>query len=151
KINLTGLDVDPPDDEAVDRLVVEPLAAAKYFPAGDAAIVDVGSGGGSPAVPLKLALESVRLVMIEATGRKATFLREVIRELRLANTFVDNCRFDVFAAQPANHASADVVTLRAVRVDNELIRHVWQVLRPGGRFVRFATREELAQAGSDEL
>ena len=148
KINLTGLDVDPPDDEAVDRLVIEPLAAVKYFPAGAAAIVDVGSGGGSPAVPIKLALASIRLVMIESIGRKATFLREVVRELQLTNTIVDNCRFDEFAA---NHTSADVVTLRAVRVDEALMRNVWQVLRAGGHFMRFGTREELARAGSDQL
>jgi 16S rRNA (guanine527-N7)-methyltransferase len=151
KINLTGLDVDPPDDQAVDRLVIEPLAAAKYFPTGDAAIVDIGSGGGSPAVPIKLALASIQLVMIESTGRKATFLREVIRELRLTNTIVENCRIDEFAGRPANHATADAVTLRAVRVDEALMRNVRQLLRPGGQFVRFGTREELARTGSDRL
>jgi 16S rRNA (guanine527-N7)-methyltransferase len=151
KINLTSLKVDPPDEDAVDRLVIEPLKAATHLPAGNALIVDVGSGGGSPAVPLKLALEPVRLVMVESVGRKAAFLRDVVRELRLTGTSVEDCRFEAFAATPANQATADAVTLRAVRVDDALTRAVRQVIKPGGGFVRFGTREELERAAPGEL
>src|SRR3954454_18706272 len=54
KINLTALE-DP--DVAIDRLILEPLIAAKYLPAHTDAIrlIDIGSGGGSPALPLALA------------------------------------------------------------------------------------------------
>lgn len=150
-INLTSLHVDPIDDEAVDRLIIEPLKAATYLPARDGVVVDVGSGGGSPAVPLKLVLEPMRLVMVESVGRKASFLREVIRELRLSQTSVENVRFEAFAATPANGGIADAITLRAVRVDQALTAAVWQVLRPGGRLVRFGTRETLGRATSHEL
>ena len=61
RMNLTGLGT---DDSGLDRLVVEPLVAARYLPAGEPVVVDVGSGGGSPAVPLKLASPRVGLRMM---------------------------------------------------------------------------------------
>src|SRR5438128_1758354 len=74
-INLTSLS-DP--DEAIDRLILEPLAAAQQLPGG-AVLVDLGSGGGSPAIPLALALGTRTVVMIESRARKAAFLREALR------------------------------------------------------------------------
>ena len=75
KINLTALS-DP--DEAVDRLLLEPIAAATHLP-HHAALVDLGSGGGSPAIPLALATNAANLVMVESRVRKAAFLREALR------------------------------------------------------------------------
>src|SRR5687768_4798862 len=75
RINLTAL-TEP--DEAIDRLLLEPVAAARYLPGG-ARLVDLGSGGGSPAIPLALTLHSPRLVMVESRARKAAFLREAAR------------------------------------------------------------------------
>ena len=55
KINLTALQVQPPTDDALDKLLVEPLVAAPFFPTTAEAWIDLGSGGGSPALPLRLA------------------------------------------------------------------------------------------------
>ena len=82
KINLTGLDLDEPTQEGLDRLLIEPLLAAP-FANGASTLIDIGSGGGSPALPLALALPGVRLVMIEVKTRKSVFLREAARELGL--------------------------------------------------------------------
>ena len=65
KINLTSL-TDP--DEAIDRLLLEPVAAAAFLP-HQIRLMDLGSGGGSPAIPLALALGATHLVMIESRGR----------------------------------------------------------------------------------
>ena len=55
KVNLTAFKLSPGgEDEAVDRLLLEPVAAAKYLPPGAKRLLDAGSGGGSPAIPLKL-------------------------------------------------------------------------------------------------
>ena len=56
KINLTAFRLTPEgDDEAIDRLLIEPVAAARYVPENARTLLDAGSGGGSPALPLKLA------------------------------------------------------------------------------------------------
>ena len=56
KVNLTAFRLAPGgEDEAIDRLLLEPVVAARYLPADAVTLLDAGSGGGSPAIPLKLA------------------------------------------------------------------------------------------------
>ena len=52
KVSLTALPVEEGGDEAIDRLLVEPVMAAKYLPRPDSTVLDIGSGGGSPAIPM---------------------------------------------------------------------------------------------------
>src|SRR5690606_38619474 len=104
-------------DAAVDRLLIEPGVAAGYAPAGPLDVLDIGSGSGAPALPFRLALPEARLVMIESKTRKAVFLREAIRELELADTTVEVARFEELLARPELHEGADLVTIRAVRVE----------------------------------
>ncbi|MDP6580708.1 MAG: class I SAM-dependent methyltransferase, partial [Vicinamibacterales bacterium] len=118
RMNLTGLGT---DDSGLDRLVVEPLVAARYLPAGEPVVVDVGSGGGSPAVPLKLASPRVGLRMVESKGRKAAFLREVVRQLGLEDVVVEARRFEQLVGRRGWQGSADVVTVRAVRLSGQVL------------------------------
>ena len=68
KINLTSL-ADP--DEAIDRLILEPLlAAARFVPAACSSMMDIGSGGGSPAIPMKLVSPRLALTMVEVKATK---------------------------------------------------------------------------------
>src|SRR5579871_4486315 len=60
KINLTSLPLDPVSDGAIDRLVVEPLVALSFLTDLDRVIIDIGSGGGSPALPLRLGMGRAR-------------------------------------------------------------------------------------------
>jgi len=76
KVNLTAFRLAPGgEDEAIDRLLLEPVAAARYLPADAVTLLDAGSGGGSPAIPLKLAAPQRKLRMVEVKTRKAVFLR----------------------------------------------------------------------------
>lgn len=111
-INLTGL-TDP--DEAIDRLLLEPVAAAGHLP-HQAGLADLGSGGGSPAIPLALAVGAADLLMVEARSRKAAFLREAVREVGLTAT-VESSRFEDVAIWPKYRAAFDLVTMRAIRPD----------------------------------
>ncbi len=88
QINLTSLPLNEPSDAAFDRLLVEPLAAARQIPDASQVWYDLGSGGGSPAIPLKIARPALKLTMIESKERKAAFLREAIRTVGLAGTIV---------------------------------------------------------------
>ena len=111
KVNLTAFRLAPGgDDEAIDRLLLEPLVAAKHLPAHATSLLDAGSGGGSPAIPLKLAVPGIRLRMVEAKTRKAVFLREAVRELGLKEAEVETARFEELLPRPEMHESADVVS-----------------------------------------
>jgi len=114
KINLTSLD-NP--DEAIDRLLLEPIVAARQLPSQTANLMDIGSGGGSPAIPMRLCSPTIRLTMVEAKARKSAFLREAVRALRLEQTVVETARYEELLAKPELHESFDVLSLRAVRVE----------------------------------
>lgn len=134
KINLTSLE-DP--DEAIDRLLLEPLIAARYLPSPSSKVMDVGSGGGSPAIPLKLAIPGIELTMVEVKARKSAFLREACRQLRLEHARVENARYEELLTHPELHEAHDVVCLRAVRVESKVLLTLQAFLRPGGTLMLF--------------
>lgn len=134
RMNLTALD--RPDD-AVDRLVVEPLLAARHIDSEAARLIDIGSGGGSPAIPLRLAAPHLALTMVEAKTRKSVFLREVARHLALTDASVETVRFEQLLARPAFLEAFDVLSIRAVRVETQELRTLQAFLRPGGEVFWF--------------
>jgi 16S rRNA (guanine527-N7)-methyltransferase len=137
RINLTGLPLDPPSDEALDRLLVEPLSAAVLAPDSPLDWFDLGSGGGSPAIPLKVIRPALRLIMVESRARKAGFLREVARSLGLAHVRVERARIEEIARR--SPGMAQLVTLRAVRVDAGLLDAATRLLSRDGQMILFRT------------
>ncbi len=136
KINLTALDLVRDPDKAVDRLLIEPLVAARHLAAGAGAAIDIGSGGGSPAIPLKLARPDVSFTLVEAKTRKCAFLREAGRQLGV-DLRVETARFEMLLTRPEFHEAFDVVTLRAVRVEQKVLLGLQAFLKPGGEFLLF--------------
>jgi 16S rRNA (guanine527-N7)-methyltransferase len=134
KINLTSLS-DP--EEAVDRLLLEPLAAAAHVPHG-VAMIDLGSGGGSPAVPLALATGASRLVMVESRVRKTAFLREVVRELGIVAS-VEARRFQELPSVPGFGGAFSLLSVRAVRLDLVLFSTMAGLLSARGVAALFRT------------
>ena len=143
RINLTGLG---DDERGVDRLVVEPLVAAKRTPAGTRLVVDVGSGGGSPAIPFKLAMPEIALWMVESRSRKAAFLREVVRHFDLKDVVVEPCRHEELVARAELHGVADMVTVRAVRMDRPALEGLQSLLKVGGKIFLFLGAKDEARA-----
>jgi 16S rRNA (guanine527-N7)-methyltransferase len=135
KINLTGLS-DP--DESIDRLLLEPIAAAAALPQSKR-LIDLGSGGGSPAIPLALAVSASLLVMVESRSRKAAFLREAVRELGLAGV-VENARFEDVALRSEYGWTMDTVSLRAVRIDPTALDAATAFLSAEGRIALFGNQ-----------
>jgi 16S rRNA (guanine527-N7)-methyltransferase len=133
RMNLTSLD---DRDEAVDRLILEPMAAARVLH-GASDILDVGSGGGSPAIPLKVQVPQASLVMVESKIRKGAFLREAVRKLNLANVRVESRRFEELLTDASAHECCDVVTIRAVRIQLATLVATQAFLKPGGRLALF--------------
>lgn len=137
KINLTGLNLLELPPDAIDRLLIEPLVAAKHVPAGAKRMLDVGTGGGSPAIPLALALRDVRLLMVESKTRKSVFLREAVRSLGLADAEVVTSRFEELLTRPDLHETQDLVTIRAVRIESRVLISLQAFARPGGLLLLF--------------
>jgi 16S rRNA (guanine527-N7)-methyltransferase len=140
RINLTALPLAEAGDDAVDRLLIEPLIAARYLPSATAAVLDIGSGGGSPAIPMKIAAPGIRMRMVESKTRKSAFLREAIRHLDLADTSVETARYEELLTRPDLHEASDVVTLRAVRVEVRVLMGLQAFLHGGGLLFLFRSR-----------
>jgi 16S rRNA (guanine527-N7)-methyltransferase len=138
RINLTSLELDPPSSDAVDRLFIEPLLAAPYI-GSQAHWIDVGSGGGSPAIPLKIARPALKLTMIEARSRKAAFLREAARDLGLEDVSVLCDRVEAVAAHSSLANSAELITIRAVRFDSPVIDACRSLLLASGELFVFGS------------
>jgi 16S rRNA (guanine527-N7)-methyltransferase len=135
RINLTALPLEGYPPDSIDRLIVEPLLAARGVPPDPTTWFDLGSGGGSPAIPIKIARPKAALVMVESRSRKAAFLREVVRSLGLTSAETINDRFENVAGQ--RPAAADCITVRAVRTDDNMLTTVRRLLKPFGRLILF--------------
>lgn len=134
RINLTAL-ADPA--AAIDRLLLEPISAAAHLPASTP-MADLGSGGGSPAIPLALALKSPWLLMVESRSRKAAFLREAAREVGVDAT-VEAVRFEDLTAQSRHAGSVGLVSVRAVKPDETTLTLARHLSRKAGVVALFAT------------
>ncbi len=78
-------------------------------------VIDVGSGGGCPGIPLATCMPHLHFALLEATGKKAAFLEQVVERLALTNVTVLNGRAETFAAFKSPHREAyDVAIARAV-------------------------------------
>ena len=121
KINLTSLDVEPLTALAIDRLIVEPVLASALLDEHGISIIDLGTGGGSPAIPFKIQQSSSSLRMIESRSRKCAFLREAIRHIGLNSTSVEESRFELLNSQLHLKSLAHLIRLRAVRLDDERV------------------------------
>jgi 16S rRNA (guanine527-N7)-methyltransferase len=137
KINLTALPLDPPADDTFDRLLVEPLVAARHVPSGPGTAIDIGSGSGSPAIPLALACPGLMMRMVESKTRKAVFLTEAVRHLGVGGAAVETARFEQLLSRPDLHEGADLLTVRAVRVEARTLMTLQAFLRPAGQLFWF--------------
>ncbi len=153
-INLTAIRT--PDGVArlhvVDSLSAVPVLRGRVPPA--AAILDLGSGGGYPGLPLALALPAGRLTLLDSVAKKARFLAVVARvamdvQAGLASpTIVEavTARAEQLAAD-ARRESWDVVTVRAVGTLSEVVELGLPLLRRGGLLVCWK-REAVSADGS---
>jgi 16S rRNA (guanine527-N7)-methyltransferase len=134
KINLTALE---DQDEAIDRLLLEPLAAARHVQPRAGRLLDIGSGGGSPAIPLSLAFPELDLTMVEIKTRKAAFLREAVRALELPRAVVENVKFEELLDRHGQRGTYTAASVRAVRVESGTLRDLAEFLAPDGLALLF--------------
>ena len=99
------------------------------YPSTAPHVLDIGSGAGFPALPLKLWAPHIHLTLVESNHKKAAFLREVARALTLTNINVITDRAEVLAARP-DSPRTEVVTLRAVEHFDTILPQAVTLLAP---------------------
>jgi 16S rRNA (guanine527-N7)-methyltransferase len=119
-----------PERSQPKREAIGSAKAKDPYPSTAPRVLDIGSGAGFPALPLKLWAPHIHLTLIESNHKKATFLREVARGLTLTNINVITDRAEVLAARP-DFPRTEVVTLRAVEHFAAIIPQAVTLLAPG--------------------
>jgi 16S rRNA (guanine527-N7)-methyltransferase len=128
RMNLTRI-IDRPTAEL--RHVADALTLLPLLPAGRHELADVGTGGGVPGIPLAIARPDVRVTLIEATKKKAVFLREAVASLGLSNvTVLDDRAEDVGLG--SRRESFDVAVNRAVATMAWLAEWCLPLVKVGG-------------------
>jgi 16S rRNA (guanine527-N7)-methyltransferase len=123
--NLTAFEG---EGEAMREGVAPSLLAEPHLPRG-ARLLDVGSGGGFPAVPLLLVRPDLRATLCEPSHAKAAFLREAGALLKLSLR-VEAKTVEAFLRSSGERW--DAVTVRGVRLRKGLLKQLASVLSPGG-------------------
>lgn len=134
-MNLTALPLTLPlAEESVNRLVMESVFASPLVSTTGGSWCDLGSGGGSPALPLWALRSRWRLHMVESRSRKCAFLREATRRMGALDAKVYCERFEMCSVATG---AMDLVSMRAVRWDAAVAALVLRILRPSGALLVF--------------
>lgn len=122
--NLTALR-DP--EQAISHHLLDSLAILPHV--GDGALLDVGSGGGLPGIPLAIARPALSVSMVDTVQKKATFLQQAAIQLGLKNVTAHHARVEELPGQYAQISSRAFAELKLF---TDLTRHL---LAPGGRWL----------------
>lgn len=137
KINLVSSDT---LSELWTRHFIDSLQIAVHLPKNIQSLVDIGSGGGFPGLPLAIACrhQNLQFTMVDSDSRKCEFLRTVARKVGL-KVEVINQRIE--AVDPLN---TDILTARALASLEQLLSFAKHHLAPGGTalFLKGANAEQ---------
>jgi 16S rRNA (guanine527-N7)-methyltransferase len=95
-------------------------------------VIDIGSGGGLPAIPLALAMPQVHFTLLEANTRKCAFLEQVAATLKLTNVAVAAGRAEELGHRPQLREQFDRATSRAAAPPAVLLELALPFVKPGG-------------------
>lgn len=143
-------------EEVVEKHLVDSLTLMP-FAAQAERLLDMGSGAGFPALPIKIVCSDLEVVSVDAVGKKIDFQKHMSRKLALSCFFPVHARIQALQNEDNYRAGFDLVTARALTSLHELAAMAEPFLLPGGRLVAMkgpegaeeyrACRERLANAG----
>jgi 16S rRNA (guanine527-N7)-methyltransferase len=134
RVNLTAI---CDEDGILSRHFVESIACARALPAEIGTLLDFGSGAGFPGIPIALCRPEISVTLAESQGKKAAFLQEAVRVLRLSTR--------VLAARAESELRTyDCVVLRAVDRMPEAVETAAGLVRDGGWLALMTTEPETA-------
>ncbi len=102
-----------------------------------AKVVEIGSGGGFPSIPLKIVRDDLHFTLIESTGKKCEFLKVVVDKLGLKGVQVKNIRAEDGARTLEMREKYDIAVARAVARLNTLAEYCLPYVKLGGRFIAY--------------
>jgi 16S rRNA (guanine527-N7)-methyltransferase len=142
RMNLTALRT--PED-ILHEGFLDSLACLPLIPSSAKTVLDVGSGAGFPAIPLAIVLEGLNFTLVEASRKKCTFLKHIVRGLDLRNVRIWCGRAERLGGEVLAGDAYDIALARAVAPVPDQAVLVSPFLRPGGVFLA-----QVGPSGPDE-
>lgn len=142
-LNLTAI---TEEDDVVVKHFLDSVLPHDFFDKG-ASVVDVGSGAGFPALPMKILRQDLNVTMVDSLNKRVNFLNEVINKLNLQNTTAIHSRAEDFAMK--NREKFDVAVARAVAGLSTLVEYLLPLIKVGGCAIVYKSaklEEELRDA-----
>lgn len=142
-------------EEVVLKHFTDSLSLVKAFPDHDLlsekelSVIDVGTGAGFPAIPLKIAFPKMKITMLDSLNKRIKFLNEVILQLELTDITALHGRAEDAARQSGLRENYDLCVSRAVAKLSTLSEYCLPFVRKGGYFIPYKsekTESELAEA-----
>jgi len=145
KINITTI-TNP--IEIASNHFLDSLVPAQFIPAGSA-MLDIGSGGGFPGIPLKVLLPELSVTLIDGSRKKVNFLKHVVRTLELDNIEALHIRAEDLAVDPGYMRRFDVIISRALSSLDLFVRMALPLLADGGIII--ALKGKVSRSELDNL
>lgn len=130
-INLTSI---TDRTEAMVKHLVDSLTLLPFLH-GDELLLDMGSGGGLPGLPLRIVLPGLRLTSVDAAAKKISFQKHVIRTFALTGAVARHGRLEELGEDSSLAGHFDLVVARAFASLPDCIRLARPFLKPGGRLI----------------
>lgn len=130
KFNLTAI---TDKEEIEEKHFIDSIALVKFENLKEKILIDIGSGAGFPGIPLAIVEPSLKVTLLEATGKRVSFLKEAVRVLGLKNVEVIQGR----AEELGTREKYDIVTARAVKELNILLEISFYLVKVGGSFIAY--------------
>lgn len=102
-----------------------------------ARVVEIGSGGGFPSIPLKIVRDDLSFTLVESTAKKCGYLQVVVDKLGFKGVEVVNERAEIAARQVVHREKYDVAEARAVARLNTLCEYCLPFVKVGGKFIAY--------------
>ncbi len=147
----TNLISENSSQEIFSRHFLDSLTALQFIHMPDARIMDVGCGAGFPGLPIKIALPSLKLYLLETNRKKVSFLKHIIRLLNLSEAFVLHDRVENILKTDSWKEQFDILISRASFKLSELLPQGDFFLASRGKLIALKgpkVDEEFAQCSS---
>ena len=135
------------EKDAYLKHFLDSVVGEKYFFKG-AKVIEIGSGGGFPSIPLKLIRDDLSFCLVESTLKKCNHLQQSVDKLGLKDVKVVNARAEDLGKDVKYREKFDCVCARAVARLNTLAEYCMPFIKTGGKFIAYKgdAKEEFEEA-----
>ena len=131
-MNLTAI---TDQTEVAQKHFLDSLALAAFVPMDGTKLIDIGTGAGFPGLPLKIAIPSLHLTLLDSQKKRVDFLSQLCARLALSDVTCVHARAEEWVQSESRRENYDIATSRAVAQLNMLAELCLPYVRQGGSFL----------------